>query len=171
MTIRIRTAALADYEELCAVLEEGDALHREKLPAFFRKSPDGQTRAKAYVADLLDDPYTALLVAEERATAGAASGEARIHGAVIVILRETPPVPILVPRRFALVENVIVRAGQRGRGIGQALMKAAEAWAQSMDAETVELTVYLFNKAAIRFYEELGYTGLNQRMIKRCSDA
>jgi GNAT superfamily N-acetyltransferase len=75
-------------------------------------------------------------------------------------------VPILVPRRYAVIDNIIVRAERRGHGIGLALMEAAETWALSLGAEMVELTVYLFNRRAIRFYEELGYSTLSQRMIK-----
>ncbi len=59
--------------------------------------------------------------------------------------------------RVLFVENMVVRAGYRGRGVGQALMRWLEALARTMGCEKVTLDAYVVNVTARRFYERLGY--------------
>ena len=103
MTISIRKATIADYRALCTVLDEGDLYHRQALPHVFR-APDGPARSPAYIASVISSPNACFFVAEQ--------GE-RIVGAVHVLLRETRDIPILVPRRFAVIENLIVLGSSR----------------------------------------------------------
>ncbi|MBX3218733.1 MAG: GNAT family N-acetyltransferase [Labilithrix sp.] len=70
----------------------------------------------------------------------------------------------LVRRPVALVDNVVVRAAHRGRGIGTQLMSHAEAWAHEHGAIATELHVWSFNEAARRLYERLGYATRSVRM-------
>jgi GNAT superfamily N-acetyltransferase len=51
------------------------------------------------------------------------------------------------------VEEVMVAAEQRGRGIGRALMSAAEHWAREQNAAYVSLAT----RRAAEFYTALGY--------------
>jgi ribosomal protein S18 acetylase RimI-like enzyme len=154
----IRQAVTLDYEGICAVLEEGDQLHRERYPDLYRKSPDGSVRSPEYIASLIEDPTACLLVAEQ-------AGE--IIGVLIASIRDTPPVPILVPRRYGFVDDLTVRHDRRRQGVGQLLMQHAEAWAKSNGAESMGLNVYMFNQGAIRLYEELGYESITQKMSRR----
>lgn len=83
------------------------------------------------------------------------------------MLRESPPLPFVVQRRIAIVDLISVRQDQRGSGMGRALMAAAEGWARSMGADTVELNVFMLNQNAIHLYEALGYAPISQRMVKK----
>ena len=159
MTLHIRNATMSDYAPLCAILAEGDALHSEFLPNRFCHPREHQVaRTREYIFSLIDDPDTSVLLAEE---------ESRIAGAIITIVRDTAPIPILTPRRVANIDIIVVRQDQQGRGIGQALMVQAEQWARTRGADDIELTVYFFNQKAIRFYSGLGYEGLSQKMVKK----
>jgi GNAT superfamily N-acetyltransferase len=51
------------------------------------------------------------------------------------------------------VEEIAVRAGQRGRGTGRALMEAFEQWAAEHDCALVALAT----RRAAPFYQALGY--------------
>jgi GNAT superfamily N-acetyltransferase len=53
----------------------------------------------------------------------------------------------------AVVQALVVDAGLRGRGIGRALMRAAEAWARAQGVGSVAL----HTRQAQTFYEGLGY--------------
>ena len=46
----------------------------------------------------------------------------------------------------------------RGRGVGTALMRAAEDWARAQGAERMVLDLNAANEGALRLYERLGYT-------------
>jgi putative acetyltransferase len=53
--------------------------------------------------------------------------------------------------------GLMVAAHERRRGVGRALLAAAEAWARETAVEKLELHVLPHNSAAIALYEEVGY--------------
>jgi ribosomal protein S18 acetylase RimI-like enzyme len=156
MNVPIRAAVAQDYEDLCALIDQGDALHRDNLPDIFREAA-GPIRDRDYIAGLLADDSVGLFVAGR-------PGE--LAGFIHVVVRDSPPLPILVPRRYAVIDNIAVRAGGRRQGIGTALMDHAQRWALAKGATTIELNVYAFNGAAIAFYLAQGYGVVSQRMSR-----
>lgn len=55
------------------------------------------------------------------------------------------------------VHDLIVRAGQRGRGVGQALLAAAQAHARQQGCCKLTLEVLSSNARALRSYEQFGF--------------
>jgi RimJ/RimL family protein N-acetyltransferase len=53
--------------------------------------------------------------------------------------------------------GLMVAASHRRRGIGLALLAAAEQWARESQVRKLELHVFPHNEAAIRLYEKAGY--------------
>jgi ribosomal protein S18 acetylase RimI-like enzyme len=156
MDVRVRKAVPEDYRSMCELFDEADALHRDKLPRIFQQ-PDGAAREKDYYLGLIADEDVALLVAE---------ADSELVGYVHAIIKGAPALPILVPRRYAVVDAVVVRSGFQFHGIGRALMDQAQAWAVAKGATSIELNVYEFNEPAISFYERLGYQTLSRKMSK-----
>jgi RimJ/RimL family protein N-acetyltransferase len=68
--------------------------------------------------------------------------------------------------------GIMVARGFRRRGIGRALMQAAEDWARGVGVEKIELHVFPYNVGAIALYERLGYRreGLRLRHYRRGRD-
>jgi len=58
----------------------------------------------------------------------------------------------------ALIEELVVDEGARGRGIGRALIQAALAWAETQGCSEVEVSTELDNTTAQAFYRRLGFT-------------
>jgi ribosomal protein S18 acetylase RimI-like enzyme len=156
MEISIRKATADDYNALCKLFDEIDALHRNNLPHIFQK-PSGSVREQEYYSGLIADENVALLVAE--------AGE-RLVGFIHAVCRDTPAIPILVPRRYAIVDSIVVKAGFQNRGIGRILMDKMQEWAIEKNAISIELNVYEFNRTAISFYESLGYQTFSRKMSK-----
>lgn len=159
MEINVRKATAGDYDAMCELFDEIDALHREHLPHRFQK-PGGAAREPGYYAGLLADENAAVFVAE--------AGE-ELVGFVHALVRDTPALPVFVPRRFAVVDGLVVKTGFQRRGIGKMLMDYVQAWATAGGATAIELNVYEFNEAAIAFYESLGYQTLSRKMNKELS--
>jgi ribosomal protein S18 acetylase RimI-like enzyme len=154
--MHVRAALRSDLPRLEALFEEVDAYHRVRLPDRFR-APDGPARSRDHLLDLVEGPDRAVLLAEDDDTA---------LGFVTLEVRDTSPVPIVVPRRIGIVDSVGVHASARRRGIGRALMAAAEIWLREHGASDLELTVYDANREAVAFYEALGYRLLSRRMSR-----
>lgn len=156
MEIAVRKARADDYDSLCGLFSEIDSLHRDHLPRIFQR-PKGAAREHDYYLGLIADENVAFLVAE--------AGE-NLVGFVHAIVREPPALPVFVPRRYALVDSIVVRSGFQNRGIGTMLMDEVEGWAIAKGSASVELNVYEFNETAISFYTRLGYQTLSRKMSK-----
>lgn len=59
---------------------------------------------------------------------------------------------------FLTIEDLIVREGLRGGGIGTQLMAAIDTFGRSRNCEYALLVSSGFRKQAHRFYEKIGYT-------------
>ena len=159
MKLSIREAVASDYDDLCALFDEGDALHRENLPRIFQK-PRGAVRGRDYVLGLITDEAVGFFVAQD--------GD-RLVGLICVMIRESPEVPIFVRRRYTVVNDLVVKEEFRRAGIGRALMEKTHEWAVAEGADSLELNVGDFNQGAIEFYQRLGYETTSRKMSKRLS--
>jgi len=156
MTINVRKATTKDYNTLCGLFDEIDALHRDNLPHIFQK-PSGSVREQEYYLGLIADENVGLFVAE-------ADGE--LVGFVHAIVRDTPAFPVFVPRRYAIVDGIVIKSELQNRGTGRILMDKTQEWAITKGATSIELNVYEFNETAISFYERLGYQTFSRKMSK-----
>jgi ribosomal protein S18 acetylase RimI-like enzyme len=154
MQVTIRPATEDDYEALCRLYAEVDALHSRVLPNVFR-DPQGPPRPRELVRETISSEESALFVAV---------AESDVVGLLDVDIRSAPDYPIIVPRRFAHVSEIVVTENHRGQGLGQLLMERAHRWALEKGASEVELNVWEFNHGAIAFYEKLGYETLHRIM-------
>lgn len=156
MDISVREATVDDYEALCELYDEIDRLHREALPHIFQK-PGGAVRELDYYMEQLADAQVGILVAETGAI---------LVGVVHAAIRETTDIPVRVPRRYAVVDTLVVKSAYRNQDIGRILMDSMEAWASANGAASIDLNVYDFNLGAIAFYERIGYQALSRKMCK-----
>jgi ribosomal protein S18 acetylase RimI-like enzyme len=149
-----RQALPADYKALLPLFNQMDALHRENHPEMFKK-PERKPREKQYYLDLLSKDEVGFFLAQNND---------RVIGFVHVEMRDTPSIEVLVQRRYAVIDGIVVDNQHQGAGVGRELMEAAQNWALLQGAESVELNVYKFNKEAIAFYKTLGYETIFIRM-------
>jgi len=147
MSAVIRPATLGDYRALCALFEELDEFHRQVRPEFFRPF-DGPARSWEQVGRWLAGPDSTVLVAED----------AEVVGLCLLLPRPQAPFAGAVPRKVVVIDNLVVRAGCRNRGIGEELVAASMGWARGQGASHVELGVHAVNRHALRFYERLGFS-------------
>lgn len=156
MEMIYRRATTEDYDHLCELFDELDALHRHNLPHLFQK-PGGAALERDYFLAMIDDEDVALFVAE--------LGK-ELVGFVHAMLRHAPDMLVFVPRRYAVVDSIVVKSGFQNRGVGTKLMDTMQKWAIEQGATSIELNVYEFNETAISFYEGLGYRTLSRKMSK-----
>lgn len=66
---------------------------------------------------------------------------------------------------FAMIGGLVVRDGQRGRGIGQSLCQRAEAWAWERKLAKVRVTSRSTREDAHRFYLRDGYEQVKTSLV------
>lgn len=71
----------------------------------------------------------------------------------------------LVVAPFAEVGGLVVDAAWRGRGVGAALLAAAEAWAAERGFELMRVRSNVIREDAHRFYEKHGYTNTKRQIV------
>ena len=161
METHIRKATANDYDDLCELFNEVDALHRVNLPHIFQK-PNGAAREMNYYLELIADESIGLFVVEM---------DEKLVGFVHVLVRDTPAFPVIVPHHYAVIDGIAVKSEFQNHGIGKVLMEKAQEWAGTKNAEFMELNVYEFNRNAISFYERLGYQNSSRKMRKKIDKA
>ena len=142
----IRPATDADFDALLE-LDWSSAVYHAGLDPEVYRVPD-QDAVAAFLRRRLADPGREVLVAEVAGT---------VVGMVDVTMAEEPdPGSILSPVPTADL-GISVLEGWRRRGIGRALMAAAEQSARRRGARQVVLDMSSANADALRFYRSLGY--------------
>ncbi|HEX9401801.1 MAG TPA: GNAT family N-acetyltransferase [Anaeromyxobacter sp.] len=135
--VRIRCAQEPDLPALIRLLGVLFALEADFAP--------DPARQRAGLALMLDDPLRrAVLVAERD---GVVVG--MVTAQLVVSTAEGAP--------SALVEDLVVAAAERGRGVGRALAAAIEAWAVGRGATRLQLLADRENGPALAFYARLGW--------------
>lgn len=145
--MKVRAATVADTDGLLRLLDEQIEYHAELLPSLFRAMPSSEVRIRA----VFDDPNAEFLVAEDH---GTLCGLAQLH------FCSTKGLPILVPKDYVRIQELVVEGGHRGCGVGSVLMEACRSWARAHGAASLRTAVVPANELARAFYERHGFEDL-----------
>ena len=154
MPVVIRSATESDSDIMLRMFGALDDLHTLNHPEVFCGASE-RPRPREFIAGLLSAPDCAVLIAEL---------ERRVVGQVVIRLRESSDHPLLVRHRYGQIDDLFVCPEARRQGVGQALIRAAEAWARQSGVDSVELVVWEFNEPAHRLYRAHGYSTQFRRM-------
>ena len=114
------------------------------IPQLSSSSPPPDAGA---LASIVDSGASILLVAEDPTV----EGESAILGSMTLVVFRIPT------GLRAWIEDVVVDGSARGKGVGEALNRAAIDWARAAGATTVDLTSRPLREAANRLYRRLGF--------------
>ena len=107
-------------------------------------SPAAPALGAAELTEIVSAPATTLLLARN-------AGDAAILGAVTLVVFRIPSGP------RARIESLVVDQAARGRGVGEALCRAALERARALGADSLDLTSSEGRAAANRLYVKLGF--------------
>lgn len=143
----IRSAARSDLDALVSLL---GVLF--SIEADFRPDPERQRRG---LLRALTDPDRAGVLVAERA------------GAVIGMVTAQLVVSTAEGGASAWIEDMVVAAPERGRGVGRRLLEAIEAWATARGASRLQLLADRDNAPALAFYARLGWSPTRLVCLRR----
>ena len=83
--------------------------------------------------------------------------EGRVAGFATILTRVSSDEIDDGPVEFGLVGDLVVLAAYRNRGIGRALLEAAESYAREKDVKWLRIGVLADNKVADLMYEGMGF--------------
>jgi RimJ/RimL family protein N-acetyltransferase len=155
VSIRVRTAEPGDADRLVALAREvGSEEEGWLITAGEWRNASAERR---YLKAIRRHPDAAVFVAEEN---GGIVGR-------LSVSRDSHPASEHVADL-----GLMVARDHRRRGIGLALMEAAEDWARGVGVRKLELHVFPHNTPAIALYEKLGYEreGLRRAHYRRGND-
>lgn len=153
--VRIRPAVVADETAILAMLPR--LAEFELSPR--RNSTDlWHSDAELVVAYLAGDaPQCFLLVAEDTR-----AQPPQVAGMALVSLQGE----FMSHEPSSHLEAIAVATGMEGRGVGRALLEAAEQGARERGAQSMTLHVFNANTRAHKLYEAIGFESEMQRCIK-----
>ena len=140
----IGPAKLEDMEGISRLYKALNTDMSRLQPEMFR--PAGEDGG--FIRSVLESERDDLLLARE---------DGRVFGLALVQDKDTPPYPAFIQRRYTYLMDLVVDPEYRRQGVGRALLGAVKDWAESRDAEFIELGVLAQNEDAIRLYESLGF--------------
>lgn len=153
MSILVRAAEREDVPALVRLRVANAERHVQLDPAVYRV-PDPEAVRRHFEDVLAAGSKVLILVAE---TVGEGVGTGEVVGMVEVLLLPDPPDhQILVPRRAAEIHTVVLD-GQRGKGVGAALVRAAEKAAADRGVLVIYAGIFASNTGAVRFYSAAGF--------------
>jgi GNAT superfamily N-acetyltransferase len=149
VTVSIRTARADDVPALVQLRMANGERHAALDPAGYRVPEPAPVRR--YFEELLSGKSgtgIVVLVAESEET---------VAGMTELVIRSEPPDhQILIPRPLAEVHTVVLEHF-RGRGIGTALVKAAEQYAAEHGVSGLIAPILAPNTEAVSFYSRAGF--------------
>lgn len=149
--MRIRLAEGRDCEGLRGLYRELDADAVRHQPEHFVMCE----RTDAYLLERIRAQDSDFIVAEQ---------DGRLLGFSLVSIKRAVPVSCLKPQVNAYIGDLVVAQGERGRGIGTALMVASKRYGRERGAEFIRTQVFPGNEAGIRFYARNGFVEMMKTM-------
>lgn len=148
----IREMNLNDYEDVRILVKQIHELHLSNRPDIYN---DGESFPKEYFEKVLSDANNLNYVYVK---------SKKIVGVLNATLQHTNPLPIIKPRTYYFIENIVVDKNHRRKGIAKKLFNYLTLKAKENNIDSIELNVWSFNTEAIKFYESMGMNIKNIRM-------
>ncbi len=121
------------------VTDELEEAFRCLVPQLSSSAP---APSREQIQEMVDSPAVILLMARD---------EGKLVGSLSLVVFRIPT------GVRAWIEDVVVDQGTRGKGIGEALTRAALERAQELGVKTVDLTSRPSREAANRLYQRVGF--------------
>ena len=156
--MQIRNAKVTDINAILALSDQINRQHHLGAPMVFAPPSQSNADSEEYWLGLMIDPTGAFFVAvEQDAVIGFLAGK----------ITQNKGVSFIQSHKVARVNTIVVNDQIQSKGVGRALMKSFNQWAQAQGAIELRLEVMEFNQQAQSFYESLGMETQSRIMSMR----
>jgi GNAT superfamily N-acetyltransferase len=130
--------------------------HHASVDPLFALRPDADAEIRRLLDAILRDPDAAIFVYER---------DGALLGFCTVRIDRAPPIQVEAQR--AEITDLMVRASQRRRGLGRALVERALSWVEERGVERCEVRVASRNSEGQRFWRAVGFDDLMDVLHRR----
>lgn len=147
--MEIRQATINDLEVILELFLELDTLSIQQQPEHFQRCE----RSIEYLCEIVNSESSdfLLLIIDEK-----------IVGFSLIFMKEVKGLSLLIPCKYAYIQDFVITESCRNKGYGKLLMEASKEWANKHGADYLRLSVIPKNEAGVRFYIK---NGLSEQMI------
>lgn len=150
----IRELVLDDYEEVVKLVYQVHELHLSNRPDIYN---DANPCPLGYFENIINSESIKYAYVEDNKIIGVVLGKKEV----------TNSIPILKPRIVYYIDDIVVDKNFRHKGIGKKLYNYVLDKAKDDEVDSIELTVWAFNRDAINFYKSLGMNEKNIRFEQK----
>ena len=143
MQTHIREATKNDYDAVHRIQRQVHEMHTKKRPDHYQMADT--TLDRQYFNSLIDGENTKVFILEED----------QLIAYTILTIKHTRERPILIPKKVVYMDDFGVDRKYRGKGVGKQFFGKIVEFAKSIEADSLELSVWEFNEQAIKFYESM----------------
>lgn len=115
-------------------------------------------RTNEYLEEIIDNPLSDFLLFVL---------DNQVIGFSLLYQKETKALSLLVPCKYAYLQDFVVKEEYRNRGFGTQLFDASKQWAKDNGMDYLRLSVFPANDSGIRFYKRHGL--MEQMITMECS--
>ena len=155
MSFQTRIATYHDYSAIVRLLLEVHNLHHNHRPDVYAEVDIPLTQ-EHYLA-MLEQEHLQIFVIEE-----SCSHEIIGYGSVKFLSLSS--LSLLVPTHIAYIDDFCIASQFKRQGAGKFLFNTIAQYAKEMGAQSLQLTVWEFNKDALAFYSSPGMHTRNRRL-------
>ncbi|NMM51078.1 GNAT family N-acetyltransferase [Paenibacillus aquistagni] len=155
MNVQIRRAKTSDYENVSRLIRQVHRLHVHARPDIYEDSDYPMERD--YYEYIVHLSRFQIWVVEQES-------DKKLIAYAMTRVNEEASRPIFRTRKILIIDDLCVDEDRRSQGLGRMLWEHILAYAEEVQAESIELGVSEFNREAILFYEHLGMKTRSRRM-------
>lgn len=147
MDLNLEAAVEADYKHVVELYSKLVETQMENLPWKFQK-PEKEVFSKAVFVESLKSKNTLILLAKQKV---------KLIGLIYIKVEKAANLPLNVARRYAKIQDLLVKGSFKGKGVEEKLLLEAQKWVQSKGVTDIELEIFDYNEEALAFYKKDGF--------------
>lgn len=153
----VRKATVSDYKSVSNLILEVHKLHVKNRPDVYIDVDEILDEKEFKKA--LDDNNINIFVVENNK-----NKDKDIQAYAWVKTMSSPNLSIVRKSKFLYIEDICIKSTCRRNGLGRLLVEYIKKFANKEKVDSIQLSVWNFNKDAIEFYKSMGMTVRNVKM-------
>ena len=158
--MELRPATKEDFDIIFEIFSEVQSIHYDGMPDFFRPAKKDKVFYD-YFDEVIKNEDKHIIIGFEKG---------KPFGYIYFLITKLPQNIYRKEKQIIYINQLVVKKAHQRRGLGGELINHALNVARKLKISKIGLDVWLFNESAIKFFQNQGFTALNQIMWRTISE-